>query len=228
MAVNIFRHLASIALAVVVVVVVTGQCRKSTWWPGRFFLMIMNRSHSGVADWGLEHVSIETDFSILDVGCGGGRTVGKLTAMATDGNVHGIDYSAECVAASRRTNRTAIEAGRVDIRQASVSSLPFPDQTFDLVTAIETHYYSPNPVEDMREILRVLKPGGRLVVIAETYKGRRFDALYRPAMMLLRSTYLSLDEHRELFASAGYSDIAISEEHGKGWLCAVGTRPIQL
>jgi ubiquinone/menaquinone biosynthesis C-methylase UbiE len=49
--------------------------------------------------------------------------------------------------------------------------LPFPDGLFDLVTAVETHYFWPDLPADMREIQRVLRPGGTLVVLAEAYKG---------------------------------------------------------
>jgi hypothetical protein len=77
----------------------------------------------------------------------------------------------------------------------------------------------------LREIIRVLKPGGQVLIVAETYKGRRFDSLYRPAMMLLRATYLTPDEHRGLLTSAGFSPVEIFEEPNKGWLCAVGRKP---
>jgi cyclopropane fatty-acyl-phospholipid synthase-like methyltransferase len=42
----------------------------------------MNSSHSKLTDWGLEHISIENNETILDIGCGGGRTVSKLAAIA--------------------------------------------------------------------------------------------------------------------------------------------------
>jgi len=51
----------------------------------------MNASHSNLTDWGLQHVSIANHYTILDVGCGGGRTVSKLAAMATQGKVYGVD-----------------------------------------------------------------------------------------------------------------------------------------
>ncbi|MBI3450134.1 MAG: class I SAM-dependent methyltransferase [Acidobacteria bacterium] len=206
------------------IIFLTRQCRKPAWWPGRMFLSIMNSTHSGLTSWGLEHVVIEKEFTILDVGCGGGRTIFRLSAMAGEGKVYGIDYSTTSVAASRRTNQRAIEEGRVDVRHASVSSLPFPDGTFDVVTAVETHYYWPDPVADMREILRVLKPGATLVMIAETYRGGRLGALYQLPMKLLRATYLSVDEHRELFSRAGFSGIEMFEERARGWLCAVARR----
>src|SRR6266852_8737017 len=131
----------------------------------------MNSSHSKLTDWGLEHISIENHGTILDVGCGGGRTVGKLAAIATQGKVYGVDYSDESVAATKRTNARWTDLGRVQIRHGSVSQLPFPDGMFDLVTAVETHFWWPNLPGDMREVFRVLKPGGTLILIAEIYKG---------------------------------------------------------
>jgi len=213
-----------VVVTIVMILFLTRQCRRPAWWPGRFFLRVMNSSHSGLTDWGLTHVRIESHFTILDVGCGGGRTMFKLSAMAGEGKVYGIDYSAASVAASRRTNRRAIEEGRVDVRQASVSSLPFPDGTFDVVTAVETHYYWPDPVADTREILRTLKPGGRLVMIAETYRDSRLGWFYQLPMKLLRATYMSVEEHRELFSKAGFSGIEMFEERARGWLCAVARR----
>jgi len=176
----------------------------------------------------MKHVQINKHFTILDVGCGGGRTIQKLAAMATEGKVSGIDYAQGSVAASRGKNARLIQAGRVEIQQASVSQLPFPDNKFDLVTAVETQYYWPDLVNDMREILRVLKPGGRLVIIAENYKGGRFDKVLGVAMRLLRSTRLGLDEHRELFSTAGYVDVQLFEEQNKGWFCGIGQKPCNL
>src|SRR5215471_3055576 len=59
------------------------QCQKPTGWLGRFSLWRMNASHSKLTDWGLRHVTVEKRHTILDVGCGGGRTVSKLAAMTT-------------------------------------------------------------------------------------------------------------------------------------------------
>jgi SAM-dependent methyltransferase len=220
----LFRYTVAVALATYVLL----QARKPTRWMGRVFLRAMNEGHSSMTDWGLTHVVIESHFTILDVGCGGGRTVKKLAAIATDGMVHGIDYAEGSVAASRAENGQLIKAGRVAIEKASVSRLPFPDNTFDLVTAVETQYYWPNLVGDMREILRVVKPGGKLMVIAETYKGGKYDKLKWPVMWLLGSSHLSVNEHRELFSNAGYTEVEIFEEHGKGWICGIARKPLSM
>jgi SAM-dependent methyltransferase len=202
-----------------------GQCRKPSGWLGRYVLRDMNLRHGRVTDWGLGHVQIGPSFAILDVGCGGGRTVQKLAAAAATGKVSGIDYSAASVAQARITNQAEIGLGRVDVQQGSVSRLPFPDATFDLVTAVETHYYWPNLVEDLREVRRVLKPGGRLVIIAETYQGSALSVLVWPVMKLLRARYLTVDQHRDAFGAAGFTDVAVSVERVKGWICVGGKRP---
>ena len=171
----------------------TRQLRKPSNRAGRAVLARMNVSHAGVTAWGLEHVDIRDDFTILDVGCGGGRTVDRLAAIVTGGKVAGVDYSEESVATSRETNQRWIAQGRVDIQQGSVSQLPYADETFDLVTAVETHYYWPDLEQDLREIRRVLKPTGRVVLIAEAYRGRRADWLYRPNVARLPDWVVRLD-----------------------------------
>jgi len=203
------------------------QCSKPSGWLGRINLWSMNRRHSRVTEWGLKHVSIQKHDTILDVGCGGGRTVARLAAVATEGKTYGVDYSEASVAASQRANRKWIAAGRVEILPGSVSHLPFPDQMFDLVTAIETHYYWPDLNTDMQEVLRVLKPGGALIIIAEAYKGGKYDQLLSRLEKLrgiINYAHLSVSEHRELFSKAGYSDVQVFEEYENGWICAVGRK----
>ena len=198
------------------------QVRKPSRWVGRLFTWIMNMSHSNLTDWGLQHVQIGKEFTILDVGCGGGRTIQKL-AVATNGMVYGVDYANGSIAASQAKNEELIKAGRVEIQKASVSHLPFPENKFDLVTAIETQYYWPDLVKDMREILRTLKPAGTLCIIAESYKhlGSQVD---QAVMKLLRSSNLGVEDQRQLFLAAGYTDVQIFEEHKKGWICVTGKK----
>ena len=220
-----WRYWLRLAVGLVVGVYLVRQVRKPSRWIGRPFTWMMNRSHSNLTDWGLQHVQIDKNFIVLDIGCGGGRTIQKLAAIATEGKVYGVDYASGSVAASRGKNAAAISAGRVNIQQGSVSRLPLPDGTFDLATAIETQYYWPDLPNDMREVLRVLKPGGTLLVIAETYKGGAGSRLTGPVMRLLGSSSLSVEDQRELFAKAGYTDIQIFEEQNKGWICVRGTKP---
>jgi SAM-dependent methyltransferase len=203
------------------------QCQKPTGWLGRFVLRNMNSRHSKVTDWGLSHISIEKHDTILDLGCGGGRTVSKLAAIATQGKIYGVDYSKESVAVASRTNRQWIDMARVEIREGSVSQLPFPEGVFDVVTAIETHFWWPDLPADMRQIFRVMKPGGTLIIIAEVYKGANTMTakLAEKYLPLSGMTLLSVDDHRELFANAGYTDVKVIEEPDKGWICGIGRKP---
>ena len=222
------ERVAYYALLAAVLFYALNQVRKPSRYFGRFFVWLMNMSHSGLTDWGLAHVGIQNQFTILDVGCGGGRTIQKLAALAPGGMVYGVDYAEGSVAASRAKNAESIQARRVEIQQASVSKLPFPDDRFDLVTAVETQYYWPDLPSDMREILRVLKPGGKLIVIAESYKRGAYNAFQRPIMKLLKSSNLSVDDQRDLFSAAGYTNIQIFEETARGWICCAGQKPSPL
>jgi SAM-dependent methyltransferase len=200
------------------------QVRRPSKWLGRPFVWLMNRSHSKLTDWGLEHTKIDPNFTILDVGCGGGRTIQKLAAQASNGRIYGVDYAEGSVAMSRKKNADSIKEGRVKIKQASVSQLPFEDNKFDLATAIETQYYWPDLPKDMQEILRVLKPGGALLIVAEVYKTNSGNNVLGPVMKLLGSSSLSADDQRALFSQAGFHDVQIFE-HKNGWICASGKKP---
>lgn len=206
-----------------VMLYVMRQCRKPSGPFGRALARGMNASHDTLTQWGLSHLTNGSHAYVLDVGCGGGRTIETLLSRGSDGRVFGVDYSPASVAVARARNRESIERGRVQIQEGSVSSLPFPDEMFDLVTAVETHYYWPDLPTDVREVMRVLRPGGAFMIIAETYRGRRNDWLYRPVMRgVLRANYLTADAHRRLLSEAGYRDAAVFEEKSRGWICAFG------
>jgi len=202
------------------------QCQKPTGWVGRLVLWSMNRRHSGVTDWGLRQISIGGRDTILDVGCGGGRTLTKLAGAASQGAVYGIDYSTDSVDAARRTNRQLIDRHRVHVQHAPVDHLPFGDGIFDLVTAIETHFWWQDVNAGMREIFRVLKPGGRLAIIAEFYNGGKHTKYVDRLAQVTTMAILDVGQHQALFLKAGFTDIRMVEEPRKGWICGIGTRPL--
>ena len=213
-----------VSLIVLTAVGLARQCRKPTWWPGLEFAHLMNSSHAGVTTWGLQHVQFEQHFTILDVGCGGGRTLQRLLALSPAGKVYGLEHADASVAVATKANASSIAAGSVEVRRGSVSNLPFAAHTFDVVTAVETHYYWPDLVRDLEEVRRVLKPGGRVAIIAESYRGKRLYVADRFAMRLLGGTLLTAREHREALIAAGYAEVEIFEDSRRGWLCAVGTK----
>jgi SAM-dependent methyltransferase len=204
---------------------ITTQWRNPTGWLGRLMLRGMNITHSGLTDWGLTHVAIRKCDAILDVGCGGGRTVHKLAGSATSGRVYGIDSSEASVQVSRGANKQFIEAGHVEIRHGSVSSLPFSDSEFDFVTAVNSHCYWPDLVADMKEVLRVLKPGGTLMILGGAYKGGRHSARNERFAQIINVACQSPDDLRGFFAAAGYSGVQLFVEDRKGWICGLGRKP---
>jgi ubiquinone/menaquinone biosynthesis C-methylase UbiE len=184
----------------------------------------MNRRHAGVTQWGLQHVTIRENDTILDVGCGGGVTVAKLAMAAPKGRVYGVDHSDASVAAARETNRSLIAQGRVAIEQASVSALPYSDSQFDLVTAVETHFWWGDIAAGMHEIFRVLKAEGRLILIAEFYNGPKYAKYADRIRKFTSMAVLDVEQHRALFADAGFTDIRVTEDAAAGWLSVVGTK----
>jgi SAM-dependent methyltransferase len=201
------------------------QCERPTGWIGRIVLWSMNRRHSKLTDWGLGHLSVREGDTVLDVGCGGGRTVAKLADLARAGTVHGIDYAAASVTAARNVNRKLIELGRVSIQEASVSELPFADDTFDLVTAVETHFWWQDLNRGMREAFRVLKRGGRMAVIAEFYNGGKHARHAHRLAQWTTIAVLDVGQHEAMFTDAGFAEVSIDEDAERGWICVVATKP---
>jgi len=220
--------IAEVVLNTGIMNTVARQWRKPSGRLGRWLARAMNSTHSMLTDWGLRQVSIGTRDTLLDIGCGGGGTVRKLAEIAAAGKVYGIDHSEESVSVSKNTNRTSIGAGRVEIRQGGVSSLPFPDKMFDLATAVNTHYYWPDLVNDMREVLRVLKPGGMLILIGQGYKGAKYgerDLKFLKLADPKGTAYPSEEELDELFSTAGYNEVHVLVDFDRGWIRALGRKP---
>jgi SAM-dependent methyltransferase len=181
----------------------------------------MNFGHSGLTRWGLTKVEIRENATVLDIGCGGGRALERLASLAILGKVVGIDYSEDSVAVARKRNQRLIATGRVEVLHGSVSSMPFPDATFDCVSAVETYYFWPDIAADLAEVRRVMKPSGQMVIIAGMYRGSRFD---KRNMRLIRAGGMrcfSVQEFEETLQDAGFSAVAVSVEPRKGWVCVV-------
>lgn len=112
---------------------------------------------------------------ILEIGFGPGVTIKRLASLVENGSVAGVDSSAEMVGLARRRSARAIREGRVDLRFGSVELLPFPDGPFDRALAVNSQHHWPNPVANLREVRRVLRPGG-VIVIAEQPVWEKKDA----------------------------------------------------
>jgi len=181
----------------------------------------MNFGHSGLTRWGLSKVEIAENATILDIGCGGGRTLERLASLARRGKAVGIDYSEDSVAVARKRNKQLIADGRVEIIHGSVSSMPFSDATFDCVLAVESYYFWPDIAADLTEVRRVTKPSGQLVIIAGMYRGSRFDQRNMRLIKAGGMRCFSAREFEEALQDAGFPAVSVSVEPRKGWICVV-------
>ena len=189
--------------------------RKPVGLGGKIMVAMMNLGHSPVARWGLRFLELAPDARVLDCGCGGGANIKRLLKLCPKGKVQGIDYSAVSVEKARKVNAGAIAAGQCTVQQASVAELPFEAEQFDVVTAFETVYFWPELAQNFREVYRVLKPGGTLLICNEsngdTDKDKKWTeiiggmTIYKDAEL---KTYLE---------QAGFHEVRIHKK--KSWLC---------
>ena len=200
------------------------QCRKPQGLLGRFIGRAMNVGHAKGRRWGLGHVSSESYVAVLDVGCGGGAAIRDMASIYPGARLFGIDYSHDMVLLATKVNRGLMESGRIGISQGSVSSLPFSDNTFDLVTAFEASYFWPDIDGDLQEIKRVLRPGGTLMLVNEAYENDKFRKRNRKLAAWADIHLHSPAEYRDFLTKAGYGAIQVHEFVEKNWIAALGKK----
>lgn len=125
---------------------------------------LLNSGNRKLLQLSVDAMEIAPGQRVLDVGFGGGATFPMMMVGVGEGRVCGVDISGDMVSRARRRWRHEVEDGRLDVRESSVESLPWPDGSFDAVTTINTIYFWPDLGAGLREIRRVLKTEGRLVI----------------------------------------------------------------
>lgn len=102
----------------------------------------------------LEHVRPREDLMLLDVGCGNGKMLAWLHKQL-GGRMHGFDYAEEAI----RTARTLHQG---EFRVGVMGEIDYPENSFDLITAMDTLYFAPDMAAFVGQLKRWLKPGGVL------------------------------------------------------------------
>jgi SAM-dependent methyltransferase len=123
-------------------------------------------------------LGVRTGDRVLEVGYGGGALVRLLADRVGDGTVCGVDPSPDMRDLAIRRNRRAAAAGRLDLRVGTAAATGFPDAVFDHVATVNTVAIWPDLEAGLRELHRVTRPGGDLVIAwhggrAPTRIGRR-------------------------------------------------------
>lgn len=171
---------------------------------GRMILRGMNRFHASLAAWAMHLVEWQPQWTVLDIGCGGGANIARLLDLCPEGTVHGIDISEESVAFARKRNKRWLEK-RCFIGQGDVLQLPYKEAQFDAVTAFETIYFWQNLPVAFAEVKRVLRPGGMFLICCEASNPGNDIWTSRIAHM----TVYSPEELKRLLADAGFTGISL-------------------
>jgi ubiquinone/menaquinone biosynthesis C-methylase UbiE len=124
-------------------------------------MALKNRRRS---EWVIELMQVQESDRILEVGFGSGADIRRVSMLATEGFVAGIDRSEVMVKQAKNRNAAAIRAKKVELQCASASSIPHPDATFDKIFAINVAHFWMEPLEVLAELSRVLKPGGSIAL----------------------------------------------------------------
>ena len=127
--------------------------------------LVMAFKNAPINELAVDALDVGPGDRILEIGFVHGDTIARLAGRAWAGFVAGVDTSEVMVRQARRRNRHAIREGRVDVRQADVSRLPFRSRRFDKVLSTDCFQLWPRPLEALREVRRVLRPGGRLLLV---------------------------------------------------------------
>jgi ubiquinone/menaquinone biosynthesis C-methylase UbiE len=147
---------------------IADQARNARGLLGRLIAFIMARETWRENLRVMDTLSIEQGDHVLDIGCGHGRSLMELAARAPRGHIVGVDPSELMVEIAAQRNRPLIEAARVEVALSGVESLPFPDDVFDKAHCVHVLYFWKDIDTSLREIARVLKPGGRLGLLFRT------------------------------------------------------------
>jgi len=136
------------------------NANKALWEKGDFTRIAQTMRESGEAL--VELIGISSGLKVLDLGCGDGTTAIPAAKLGAD--VLGVDIAGNLVAAG---NKRARELGLVNCRfmEGDATDLrPLADKTFDLVVSIFGAMFAPKPLDVAKEMVRVTKAGGRIVM----------------------------------------------------------------
>jgi ubiquinone/menaquinone biosynthesis C-methylase UbiE len=179
---------------------------------GRLVGRILAAENTERIGWALAQLDIQPGEQVLEIGYGPGIGIEMAAAHINGGTVTGVDVSAVMLDQARRRNREAIEAGKVELLMGSVESLPFEADHFDLVYTINSFHIWPDSAMALAEILRALKPGGRLVIIEQPPEKITAEVVMKARGMAIAGT----------LAEADFKDLHPTYTNLKrGWTAAV-------
>lgn len=187
---------------------------------GRVLLGVMARETARFNAEILDALDAGNNEHVLELGYGHGRTLVDAAARAPGARFSGIDVSPAAAKAAARRCRALIAAGRVDVQAGDGASLPWDADTFDAAFSVHTLYFWPQPAQQFRELRRVLRAGGRLVL---GFRERSNEAVAQFPAPIYR--FYAADEVAALLTDAELTNVDISSSAaGPGLRIALARR----
>lgn len=167
----------------------------------------------------LRRLDVEPGDRVLDVGCGTGALLEVLSLAAPRAELAGVDMSGEMLEVGRRRLGATIE-----LRRAHAESLPFGDAEFDVVVSTNVFHFIRQPVTALREIHRVAKPSGRVVITdwCDDYIACRVCDMFLRAFSRAHFRTYGSKECRRLLVDAGFASVDV-ERYKISWLWGLMT-----
>ena len=155
----------------------------------------------------LEQIGDSPMFRLLDIGCGTGVFLLRVHETYPSAEVWGLDYCRDMIEQGR--NRFGTDIAQIRWLQGDSEKLPFPTGSFDVVTCANSFHHYPNQAGAVSEMHRLLRPGGRLMIL-DGYRDRlwgRFIYDFCVGTVEGEVHHASARRFRDMFAHAGFSEI---------------------
>jgi len=160
----------------------------------------------------LDRIQLSPSDRLLEVACGGGAFLHK--ALESGCTAVAVDHSPDMLLVAREANRTAIESGRLVLREGEADRLPVPDAAFTCCVCTGAIGFFPDSVAALREMHRALAPGGRIAVYGSSPSLRGTPAAPEPIASRVR--FFEAEELVSLARAAGFTDARVEPaEEGK-------------
>jgi len=181
------------------------QVAKPTGFFGKMLAKGMARGHKEFYKNALKAINPKKDDKYLEIGFGSGVFINKYMSQVS--RIAGIDHSEDMVKLASDINRKLIESGKAEFRQGYASSLPWADNEFTIVAAIEVFFFLNETEKTLKEIFRILKPRGRLIIEMAFNKDDGVD--HKKHIKKMNLKLYSGEEMKKLLKKAGFNDIVI-------------------
>jgi SAM-dependent methyltransferase len=151
----------------------------------------------------LEKMKLAPSDSLLDVGCGSGWLSRRIGKRVPEGRVVGMDISDEMIRIARRNS---LDQHNLLFVVGEVAEIPWEPNFFSHAISVESAYYWPNPAAGIKEIFRVLRPGGTAWILINYYRDNPHGHQWG-ALLAVQTHLLSAEEWSELFRQGGFAPV---------------------